>query len=202
MYTPDRGSFECVCDAQVYADTIRCGSSVGRGERGEVWRPAARLPLLLPPHGLSGTPCMSSSTPHHALWLTLSACPQPTRRVGGEEAARQWAALEREMAPLQAGAALFPAAAIRGDVGMALTAARYGPGLLQAGLVANKLTGPFSGGWMGGWAAFRGRQRVGQLEGWAPRLAAIGTAVTGPWLRRRMCQPCMHFPQARVSIYC
>ncbi|PSC69857.1 carotene isomerase [Micractinium conductrix] len=101
VYTPDRGSFECVCDAQVYADTIR--------------------------------------------------------RVGGEEAARQWAALEREMAPLQAGAALFPAAAIRGDVGMALTAARYGPGLLQAGLVANKLTGPFS--------------------------AIVDKAVTDPWLR-------------------
>lgn len=49
------------------------------------------------------------------------------------------------MAPLQAGAALFPAAAIRGDPGILLTAGRYGLGLLQAGLVANKLTGPFSG---------------------------------------------------------
>lgn len=65
--------------------------------------------------------------------------------MGGEEALRQWRALEARMAPLQAGAALFPAAAIRGDPGILLTAGRYGPGLLQAGLVANKLTGPFSG---------------------------------------------------------
>lgn len=73
------------------------------------------------------------------------ACPSCRSRMGGEEALRQWRALEQRMAPLQAGAALFPAAAIRGDPGILLTAGRYGPGLLQAGLVANKLTGPFSG---------------------------------------------------------
>ena len=39
------------------------------------------------------------------------------RRFGGEEAARQWAALEKRMAPLQQGAALFPAAALRNDAG-------------------------------------------------------------------------------------
>ena len=65
--------------------------------------------------------------------------------MGGEEAERQWRALERRMQPLQVGAALLPAAAIRGDLGIALTAGRYGPGLIRAGLVARQLTGPFSG---------------------------------------------------------
>ena len=38
-------------------------------------------------------------------------------REGGQAAARQWRALEAQLAPLQAGAALFPAAAIRADIG-------------------------------------------------------------------------------------
>ena len=65
--------------------------------------------------------------------------------MGGAEAERQWRALEEKMKPLQAGAALFPAAASRGDPGILLTAGRYGPGLLRAGLVAGQLTAPFSG---------------------------------------------------------
>ena len=36
---------------------------------------------------------------------------------GGPEALAQWRALEREMAPLQQGAATFPAAALRSDFG-------------------------------------------------------------------------------------
>jgi hypothetical protein len=45
------------------------------------------------------------------------------------------------MAPLQRGAALFPAAALRGDPGILLTAARFfGPELLALGLVAGQLT--------------------------------------------------------------
>jgi hypothetical protein len=36
---------------------------------------------------------------------------------GGEEALSQWRALEREMLPLQQGAATFPAAALRSDLG-------------------------------------------------------------------------------------
>lgn len=79
------------------------------------------------------------------------------RRMGGEEAERQWRALERRMQPLQVGAALLPAAAIRGDLGIALTAGRYGPGLIRAGLVARQLTGPFS--------------------------AVVDEVVTSPWLR-------------------
>lgn len=65
--------------------------------------------------------------------------------MGGEEALRQWRALEKRMAPLQEGAALLPAAALRGDPGVVFTAGRFGPGLLKAGLVAGQLTGPFSG---------------------------------------------------------
>ena len=38
---------------------------------------------------------------------------------GGPAALAQWRALERELAPLQRGAALFPAAALRGDLGTA-----------------------------------------------------------------------------------
>lgn len=50
------------------------------------------------------------------------------------------------MAPLSAGAAMLPAAALRADPAVALTTAlRYGPGLMKAGLVAGQLTGPFSG---------------------------------------------------------
>lgn len=36
---------------------------------------------------------------------------------GGPAALAQWRALEKELAPLQAGASLFPAAALRGDLG-------------------------------------------------------------------------------------
>lgn len=42
------------------------------------------------------------------------------RQQGGEAAARQWAALERELAPLGQGAALFPAAVLRFDPGQRL----------------------------------------------------------------------------------
>ena len=47
------------------------------------------------------------------------------------------------MRPLQLGAASFPAAALRGDLGVLLSCARFGPQLLRAGLVAGKLTAPF-----------------------------------------------------------
>ena len=40
------------------------------------------------------------------------------QRFGGDEAARQWHALEERMKPLQQGAALFPAAALRNDAGV------------------------------------------------------------------------------------
>lgn len=65
------------------------------------------------------------------------------RRIGGENAYSQWLALEEKMKPLQKGASLFPAAAIRSDIGIILTAMQFGPGLLSTGLYANQLTGPF-----------------------------------------------------------
>ncbi|WIA20624.1 hypothetical protein OEZ85_005006 [Tetradesmus obliquus] len=66
-------------------------------------------------------------------------------RIAGPAAVAEWRRLEAAMAPLQRGAATFPAAAIRSDPGMLLTAARFfGPQLLLTGLVANQLTGPFS----------------------------------------------------------
>ena len=39
------------------------------------------------------------------------------RREGGPNALQQWVALEAAMKPLQTGAASFPAAAIRSDLG-------------------------------------------------------------------------------------
>eukprot|EP00892_Ulva_mutabilis_P003440 jgi/Ulvmu1/1468/UM011_0198.1 len=69
-------------------------------------------------------------------------------KQGGPEALAQWEALEREMRPLQAGAGLFPAAGMRGDPGVLLTAGMFGVragwAFAQTGLQAGKLTGPFS----------------------------------------------------------
>lgn len=67
---------------------------------------------------------------------------------GGPDALREWLALEKAMEPMQVGAGLFPAAGMRGDIGVIFTALQFGlrAGLAFArtGLVANKLTGPFS----------------------------------------------------------
>lgn len=69
-------------------------------------------------------------------------------KQGGPQALSQWEALEREMLPLQAGAGLFPAAGMRGDLGVLLTAGLFGVRagwtFAQTGLQAGKLTGPFS----------------------------------------------------------
>lgn len=64
------------------------------------------------------------------------------KQQGGPEALDQFLALEKLMEPLQRGAALFPAAAIRSDLGAALTAARFlSPlELARTGLVAGQLT--------------------------------------------------------------
>ncbi|GIM08727.1 hypothetical protein Vretimale_12721 [Volvox reticuliferus] len=77
---------------------------------------------------------------------------------GGPEALRQWRALDRAMKPLQTAAGLFPAAAFRGDLGLALTAARFlGPEMLGTAFIAPLLVGPFS--------------------------ALVDKHVTHPWLR-------------------
>lgn len=80
------------------------------------------------------------------------------RQVGGEQAYRQWLTLEATMAPLGAGAALFPAAALRADPGIILAAARFGPGLLRTAFQVKDLTGPFSN--------------------------VVDKIVTDPWLRK------------------
>eukprot|EP01023_Acetabularia_acetabulum_P057743 TRINITY_DN673_c0_g1_i6.p1 TRINITY_DN673_c0_g1~~TRINITY_DN673_c0_g1_i6.p1 ORF type:complete len:571 (-),score=93.10 TRINITY_DN673_c0_g1_i6:189-1901(-) len=64
---------------------------------------------------------------------------------GGDEALQQYLKLEREMEPLQRGASLFPAAALRFDLGVILTVGKAGPQLALTGLQAPTLTGPFSG---------------------------------------------------------
>lgn len=64
-------------------------------------------------------------------------------RAGGKRAYNQWLQLEEKMKPLQKGASLFPAAAIRSDIGIILTAMQFGPALLSTGLYAKQLTGPF-----------------------------------------------------------
>jgi hypothetical protein len=76
-------------------------------------------------------PCVADGTTYAAT----------IERMAGPAAAAQWRALEAAMAPLQRGAATFPAAALRPDPGVLLTAARcFGPQLLLTGLVANQLT--------------------------------------------------------------
>ena len=80
------------------------------------------------------------------------------RQMGGEQAYRQWLELEAFMAPLGAGAALFPAAALRADLGIILAAARFGPGLLRTAFQVQDLTGPFSN--------------------------VVDKIVTDPWLRK------------------
>lgn len=101
-------------------------------------------PLL---HMAEGSAGSARARMLHASSLARSPqrSPLECRQQGGEEAARQWRALEQRMAPLQVGAALLPAAALRADPAVALTMARFGPGLIRAGLVAGQLTGPFSG---------------------------------------------------------
>lgn len=67
---------------------------------------------------------------------------------GGPQALEQWEKLEESMQPLQAGAALFPAAGMRDDLGVLLTAGYYGIRagwtFAQTGLQAGRLTGPFA----------------------------------------------------------
>lgn len=66
------------------------------------------------------------------------------RVQGGEQAYRDWLKLEAAMEPLHQGAASFPAAALRADLGMGLVGLLFGPSLLKTGLLASTLTGPFS----------------------------------------------------------
>lgn len=80
------------------------------------------------------------------------------RTQGGEAALQQWKALEEKMRPLQQGAALFPAAALRSDPGVVLSMLRFGPKLALTGLQAPTLTAPFA--------------------------KVVDQVVTDPWLRK------------------
>jgi phytoene dehydrogenase-like protein len=83
-------------------------------------------------------PCVASEAGYH----------RTIQERGGDAALAQWLELEKAMAPLQAGAALFPAAGMRGDAWVALTAGFFGLRssltFAKTGLVAGQLTGPFS----------------------------------------------------------
>ena len=83
---------------------------------------------------------------------------------GGPAAHRQWLALEALMEPLQQGAASCPAAALRADPGVLLTAARLGPALLKTALLAGQLTAPIS--------------------------TLVDRVVTDPWLRNYLDLEC------------
>lgn len=73
------------------------------------WAPCCRLPLSQwTVHTPEGTfPCVCSRDSYA----------QNILRQGGPEALAQWRELERLMEPLQSGAALLPAAAMRSDPG-------------------------------------------------------------------------------------
>ena len=98
--------------------------------------------------------------------------------MGGPGALEQWKRLEAAMAPLQRGAALFPAAALRADPGVALTLARFfGPQLALAGLVAPQLTGPFSN------VVDKARARA------AAAVGGLRRGRSAPGLPSKICQP-------------
>ena len=104
---------------------------------------AADMLLMLLPSAAPSLPQWQVYTPEGTFPCIADgkAYSDTIARMAGPGAKAQWHALEKAMAPLQRGAALFPAAAIRSDPGALLTAARFvGPQLLLTGLVAGTLT--------------------------------------------------------------
>jgi len=65
-------------------------------------------------------------------------------RLRGEEAVAQWRQLQQVMAPLAKAAIALPPAALRLDIGAALTMSRFAPSLASHTANVLKLTGPFS----------------------------------------------------------
>lgn len=65
-------------------------------------------------------------------------------RFRGNQAVGEWRELQRVMAPLASAAIAIPPAALRFDLGAALTVGRFAPSLLQHAVNVVKLTGPFS----------------------------------------------------------
>lgn len=64
--------------------------------------------------------------------------------VRGPAAVREWQALEAYLKDFMSNAAMFPPAAMRGDIGAALTVGRYLPDLIRGASSVQKLTIPFS----------------------------------------------------------
>lgn len=65
-------------------------------------------------------------------------------KLRGDDAAAEWRELQRVMAPLASAAIALPAAALRFDLGAALTVGRFAPSIAQNAANVIKLMGPFS----------------------------------------------------------
>lgn len=65
-------------------------------------------------------------------------------RLGGDNAVAEWGELQRVMKPLMSAATAIPPAALRFDVGAAITVGRFAPSLARHAANTLKLTGPFS----------------------------------------------------------
>jgi phytoene dehydrogenase-like protein len=101
--------------------------------------------ILHPPNAQGKTSPTQLSTSPFPCVADAQAYAEQIERLAGPEALKQWRALEARMKPLQKGAATFPAAALRADPAVLLTALRFfGLDAAAAGLVAGQLTGPFS----------------------------------------------------------
>ena len=66
------------------------------------------------------------------------------KRLRGDEAVAEWRSLQRLMQPFASAAIAIPPAAVRFDLGAALTLGRFAPSLIQHAANVAKLTGPFS----------------------------------------------------------
>ena len=65
-------------------------------------------------------------------------------RLRGDDAVAEWRELQRVMAPLASAAIAIPSAAVRFDLGAALTMGRFAPSLVRHAANVAKLTGPFN----------------------------------------------------------
>jgi len=65
-------------------------------------------------------------------------------KLRGNQAVAEWRSLQQVMEPLGQAVIAIPPAAVRWDLGVALTVGRFAPSLWQHGLNVMKLTGPFS----------------------------------------------------------
>jgi len=66
------------------------------------------------------------------------------KRLRGDQAVAEWRSLQRLMEPFASAAIAIPPAAVRFDLGAALTLGRFAPSLVQHVANVAKLTGPFS----------------------------------------------------------